>query len=398
MKIRLPYVIVLLGGCALGVYAFTLFKEQLTKVSSLKDETDYNAIPDVTVVKPKLASNQHKLTLPGTLDAWYQAKIYPQATGYVKMWYKDYGAVVKAGDVLAEINTPMLDAEYNQAKADYEAKVAKYNLAKISAERWHNMKKANAVSGQSVSVADANLQSGYAEMQAAAHTVAKYEALERFKTIVAPFDGVVTARNINVGDYVRSGTGEHGEEDEATQMFTVSDMHKMRLFVSVPQNFATILQPGMTANITLPQDPGKVYKADFLTIARSFNSDTRTAITEFVLDNPDHALWPGTFASVHFTAPVPYKSFEIPTATLVFQEPGLQVAVIDKNNHVHFKDIKVGTMADTSTTVTEGVKEDDVLIKNPPSDLLEGQTVRITKPMNGYEGNNSPADEEVSEE
>lgn len=388
--------VLLSAGVGLGVlYVGWQLFEQLHNGSALRAQTEANAIPDVAVVNPKPGPKQLSLVLPGTIDAWYQAPIYPQATGYVKMWYKDYGAEVKAGDVLAEINTPSLDAEYQQAKAAFEATKAKYNLSVVSAQRWRAMSKSQAVSGQSVSVADANEKSGEAEMNAALHNVARYEALERFKVIVAPFDGVVTARDINVGDFVSSGGGERGNSGEASQLFVVSDVHKLRLFVSVPEAFSYVLKPGMTADVTVPQFPHEVFKAQFLTVAKGYDPNTRTAVTEFTIDNDDHRLWPGTFASVRITAPADDHVYELPTATLVFQEPGMQVAIVDDKNRVHFQNIKVGRMADTSTTVSDGVKLTDKVIKNPPADLLEGQQVNVVQPAKGYENADEP--EGVSE-
>lgn len=347
--------------------------------------TAYNAIPNVEVISPKPGEKTLKLTLPGTIDAWYQAPIYPQATGYVKMWYKDFGSDVKAGDVLAEINAPGLDAQFQQARADLSAQEAKYNLSVVSADRWHAMAQSQAVSGQSVSVADANRKSGYAEMQASQHNLDRFEALERFKTIVAPFDGIVTSRTINVGDYVSAGGGEHSETGESTQMFVVSDVHRMRLFVSVPEVFAYMLKPGLTATVSVPQFPDRTFEAKFLTVAKGFDPNTRTAVTEFVIDNPDRLLWPGTFASVHLQAPADGGAQQIPTSTLVFQENGMQVAVVDGENHVHFRNILVGRMADTHTDVISGLKPDERIVRNPPADLLEGQEVRVVVPAKGYE-------------
>ncbi|MBO1359840.1 efflux RND transporter periplasmic adaptor subunit [Acetobacter sacchari] len=376
----------LAGGCVFALYVGWQVFDRFHAITELRAETEKNAVPDVQVVNPAPGPKTVSLTIPGTLDAWYQAPLYPQASGYVKMWYKDYGAEVKAGDVLAEINAPSLDAQYAQAKADFQAAEAKFNLATVSADRWHNMAKSQAVSGQSVSVADANLKSSRAEMEAAQHNVARFDALEKFKTIVAPFDGVVTSRDINVGDYVSSGGGEHGSNGDASQMFTVADMHKMRLFVSVPEVFSYVLKPGMTADMTVPQFPHQVFKANFLTIARGYDPNTRTAVTEFTLDNDDHKLWPGTFASVKLTAPAEGGVFEVPTSTLVFQEKGMQVVVVDANNKVHFRNIEVGRMADTTTEVISGIQPTDRIIKNPPADLLDGEEVHVVQPMKGYDG------------
>jgi len=380
------------GGGLFALLVGVQIVERVAAPGKLHAETLADAVPDVSVISPKAAPKTTELTLPGNIDAWYQAPIYPQASGYVKMWYKDYGAEVKAGDALAEINAPGLDAQYAQAKADFAAAQAKYHLAQVSADRWHAMSKSQAVSGQSVSVAEANLKSSEADMEASQHNVDRFEALEKFKTIVAPFDGIVTSRNINVGDYVSSGGGEHGSNGDADQLFTVADTHKMRLFVNVPEVFSYVLKPGVTANVTVPQFPNRTFKADFLTIAKGYDPNTRTAVSEFTIPNDNHDVWPGSFASVRLTAPTTPGVYEIPTATLVFMEPGMQVAVVDKDDRVHFHNIKVGRMADASTEVTDGITPDDRIINNPPSDLLEGEKVHVVVPAKGYDA------EEVIEE
>jgi len=380
------------GGSVLALLVGVQIVERVAAPGQLRAETLADSVPNVSVVSPKAGPKTMNISLPGNIDAWYQAPIYPQASGYLKMWYKDYGAEVKAGDALAEINAPSLDAQYAQAKADYAASQAKYNLAKVSAERWHAMSKSQAVSGQSVSVAEANLKSSEADMEASEHNVDRFAALEKFKTIVAPFDGIVTARNANVGDYVSSGGGEHGSSGDADQLFTVADTHKMRLFVNVPEVFSYILKPGMTADVTVPQFPNRTFKADFLTMAKGYDPNTRTAVSEFTIPNDNHEIWPGSFATVHLTAPATPGIYDIPTATLVFMEQGMQVVVVDKDNRVHFRNIKVGRMADASTQVTDGISPDDRIINNPPFDLLEGEKVNVVKPAAGYD------EEEVIEE
>ena len=212
--------------------------------------TRYGKKPSQTPFRPfrsqarSPAPSTETITLPGNIEAWFQAPIYAQVSGYVKMWYKDYGAQVKKGDVLAEINTPTLDAQYSQAKAALEAERAKYNLAVVTAERWTALRKSHAVSEQEISVQDANMKAETAQLEAAEHNVNNFEAKLQFKTIVAPYDGVVTARNINVGDYVNKD-GNISDKDAVTNLFSVADIHKLRLFISVPEAFGHILKPGL---------------------------------------------------------------------------------------------------------------------------------------------------------
>jgi len=377
--------VALAGGCVLALYVGYIVVDKVHAASALATETDANAIPDVTTIAPKASPSKVALTLPGTIDAWYQAPIYPQVSGYVKMWYKDYGAHVKAGDVLAEINAPALDAEYAQAKADLASVMAKYNLASVTAERWRAMGRSQSVSGQSVSVSNANELSAKAEVDAAQRNVDHFEALERFKTIVAPYDGVVTSRSVSVGDYVNNGGGNLNATGAASELFTVADTHKLRLFVSVPEVFAYVLQPDITAEATVPQYPDKKFTAQFLTTAKGFDPNTRTAVTEFVMDNSDQQLWPGTFASVAIKANNEHSQlYELPSSSLVFEEKGMQVATVGSDSHVHYKHVVVGRMADSSTEIQAGITPQDRVIDNPPADLLEGDKVNVVQPQRGY--------------
>ncbi|MFT8663996.1 MAG: efflux RND transporter periplasmic adaptor subunit [Acetobacter orientalis] len=370
--------------CVLVGYVAYLEVQHLHSEVTLRADAIHASVPDVAVTQPKPAPPTLSMTLPGNINAWYEAPIYAQVSGYVKMWYKDYGAPVKKGDVLAEVNAPGLDAQYAQAKADLQVAQAKYGLATVTANRWRSMGKSQAVSGQSVSVQNANEQSARAALEAAQHNVDHYDALEQFKTIVAPFDGVVTARNISVGDYVGAGSGNMNANGTASELFTVADTHEMRLFVSVPEVLSYVLKPGLKARVTVPQYPNKVFTANFLTIAKGYDPNTRTAVTEFTIDNTDQKLWPGTFASVTLSAPAEGGIYTIPTGALVFQEKGMQVVTVDTQNKAHYKNITVGRMSDAYTEVDAGLNPTDRIINNPPSDLLEGQTVHLSVPEKGY--------------
>ncbi|MXV45260.1 efflux RND transporter periplasmic adaptor subunit [Saccharibacter sp. 17.LH.SD] len=373
------------GVCVLGLYVGSIVVGKIHHASTLSALAEESSVPDVSVITPHRAKSKVELTLPGTIDAWYQAPIYPQVSGYVKMWYKDYGAIVHQGDVLAEINAPALDAQYAQAKADLSAQMAKYNLTVVTANRWRAMGRSQSVSGQSVSVAVADEQAAQARMQAAQRNVDHFAALEKFKQIIAPFDGVVTSRSINVGDYVNDGGGEKSATGGASELFTVADTHRLRLFVSIPEVFSYILQDGLEAQVSVPQYAGQNFTAKYLTTSRGYDPNTRTAVAEFTMDNDDQRLWPGTFASVALKAHnTSEHQLEVPTGTLVFQEKGMQVAVVDDHDHVHFKNVQIGRMADSSTEIEDGISINDRIINNPPSDLLENDPVHVVKPARGY--------------
>jgi len=382
-----------LGGKALAIIAIVVcvvyfgyrYYERGIDAAVLQETVLDRSIQKVTVISPSVLPPTETITLPGNIQAWYEAQIFAQVTGYVKMWYKDYGALVKKGDVLAEINAPALDAQYAQAKADLETERAKNVLAELTAKRYLAMRESHAVSEQSISVQVQEAKAQAARVSAAEQNVRNFEALIRFKTIVAPYDGVVIARNINVGNYVNkeasSGEGNTGIRD----LFTVADVTKMRLFVSVPEAFGPFLQPGLTADVTVPQLPNRNFKGTFLTVARGFDVSTRTAITVFTIDNKDGALWPGSYATVRITAPVEKNILTIPTTSLVFQEHGAEVAMVGEGDRVHFKAISMSRVLDNAIEVADGISASDQIINNPSAALLEGDKVRIVTAAEGYE-------------
>ena len=370
--------------CALYL-GYRFFGGQL-EAAALQEHTLERAVPSVSITQAHPADPSDTITLPGNIQAWYEAQIYAQVSGYVKMWHKDYGALVKKGDVLADVNAPALDAQYAQAKADLETEHAKNVLAELTAKRYVAMRTNQAVSEQAISVQVQEAKAQAARVRAAEQNVRNYEALIRFKTIVAPFDGVVTARNINVGNYVNkeASTGE-GNSGGIRDLFTVADVSKMRLFVSVPESFGPFLQPGLTADVTVPQFPNRHFTAQFLTVAKGFNVSTRTAITVFTIENEDRALWPGSYATVRITAPVEKNILTIPSSAMVFQEHGTQVVVVAEDDQVHFKQITVARILDNVVEVTDGISTGDRIVNNPSAALLEGNKVRVVTPALGYD-------------
>jgi RND family efflux transporter MFP subunit len=358
--------------------------ESRSDAAQLAERTLEDAVPTVAIIYPQPVPPTETMTLPGNVQAWFQAPIYAQVSGYVKMWYKDYGALVKKGDILAEINAPALDAQYEQAKADLESERAKYALADITAKRWVALRKNHAVSEQSISVQVANAKAELARVRASEQNLRNFEALIRFKTIVAPYDGVVTVRNINVGDYVNK-EGGFSSPNAVTNLFTVADVSMLRLFVSVPESFGPFLQQGLTADVTVPQLPNRHFTAKFLTVARGFDVSTRTAITVFTIDNEDRALWPGSYAQVRLTAPVDRQVYTIPSTALVFQEHGSEVAVVNEDDRVHLQPITVSQLLDNAVEVAEGISTSDRIVNNPSAALLEGDRVRVVTPAPGYD-------------
>jgi RND family efflux transporter MFP subunit len=366
--------------------------ETRSDAALLHEQTLEGAVPTVAVVSPKPVPPTETITLPGNIVGWYEAPLYARVTGYVKMWYKDYGELVKKGDILAEINAPDLDADYAQAKADLDSERAKYKLAEVTAKRWVALRPNHAVSEQSITVQEQNLKVQAALVKAAEQKVSNIDAFIRFKTIVSPFDGVVIQRNINVGDLV-SKEGNLNTPNAKSNLFTVADVHVLRLFVNVPESFGPFLQTGLTADVTVPQLANRHFTAKFLTVARGFDVSTRTAVTVFTIDNEDRALWPGSYAEVRLTAPVDRQAFTIPSTALVFQERGTQVAVVTEDNRVHLQPITVSKLMDNVVEVAGGISVRDRVVNNPSAALLEGDQVRVVTPAPGYDLVNSASQE-----
>ncbi|MCX2560077.1 efflux RND transporter periplasmic adaptor subunit [Acetobacter farinalis] len=350
----------------------------------LAKETAENAIPVVQVISPQPGPSIRTLSLPANIAAWYQAPIYAQVSGYVKMWYKDFGAVVKTGDVLALIDTPGLDAQYAAAKANLDVALARYKLAQITARRWKALQGTQAVSQQEVDVQAANAEAQQAQVEAARHEVERFAALEGFKKIVAPFDGVVTSRFADVGDYVNAGRGDVDSHGNATELFSVADVHAMRVFVAVPQDYADIISPRLEADLSIPQYPDRTFKAKFLATATAFNPTTRTVTTELTIDNKSGELWPNSYATANFKAPGDPDMLILPEGAIIFRAEGTQVALVDGTNHVHLVGVTLGKNLGTTVQILRGVKKTDRLVNSPSAGLLDGQEVRIVKGTPGY--------------
>ncbi|MDF0665934.1 MAG: efflux RND transporter periplasmic adaptor subunit [Nitrospira sp.] len=336
----------------------------------------------VSVVPAVATPLTETVTFPGNIMGWYEASIYARVTGYVKMWYKRYGDAVKTGEVLAEISTPDLDAEYEQAKAALKSQRAWYKLTDVTAKRLIGLRPTYAVSEQSVTVQAQHMKTQAAVVRAAEQKVKNIEAFIGFKTLRAPFDGVVIQRNINVGDLV-SKEGNLSNPNGITNLYTVAVIDKLRLFVNVPERFAPFLHPGLTVDVTVPQLPDRHFTFNFLTIARHFQAGTRTVTSVFTIDNKDHALWPGSYAQVRITAPVNRQAFTMPLTALVFQEAGAQVAVLTQDDRVHYKRIAIGRLTAHTIDVAEGLSANDRIINNPSNALLEGEKVRVVTAASG---------------
>jgi RND family efflux transporter MFP subunit len=354
--------------------------------------TSEQAIPSVSIVTPGRGGNAASggvLNLPGNIEAWYEDSIYARVSGYLKQWNVDYGAHVKKGQVLATIETPDLDAQYAAAQAELDVARAKVNVAKAAMEfakttydRWRDSPK-GVVSVQETESKKADYETGLAGYNAALAGVQsdqgivdRLRALERFKDLVAPFDGVVTVRNTDKGDLINAGSGP----GSAPLLFKVADVHEMRVFVQVPQAMSGGIAPGMTAELTLPQYPERVFTAVVATTAGAIDPTSRTLVVELHASNPDGVLQPGTYAQVRFNVKPNPNILTIPATALIFQEAGMQVAVVGPGNRAQLKAVTLGRNFGTDVEVLNGLSPSDRVINSPPDSLTDGEVVSVVNP------------------
>ncbi len=373
--------------------------ERRSHEAEVKKWTQEQAIPTVAVIAPRQGAAVQRLTLPGTVQAWYETPIYARVSGYLKDWYFDYGAHVKKGDLLAEIDAPDLDAQLaaaqaklNSAKATVKVREAERRFAETTFERWRDSPK-GVVSEQEQESKQADYNSAAARLNAAIAEVAadqgevdRLQALESFKRIVAPFDGVVTARETDIGALINAGSGTGG--GSGPELFRVADIHKMRIYVQVPQQLSAGIQSGLAANLNLPQYPQKTFKAAVATTSSSINLSARTLLVELHAANPDGLLQPGAYARVDFEMPTNPNVVRIPTSALLFRENGLQVATIDPDNKIELKPVTLGRNLGTEVEVLKGLTLTDRVVNSPPDSLSAGDTVRIAgQQSNANSGN-----------
>lgn len=346
----------------------------------LRKTADVASIPDVQTTQPQRGPAQQTLMLPGSLVPWYQASIYGQVTGYVSHWYKDFGANVKAGEVLAKVSSPSANADLAAAKAQLATTRANYNLAVVTAKRWTNLAGTQAVAQQDVDIKIADEKAQHAQVQAAQQNVNKYKSIAAFENIVAPFAGVVTARMTNIGDFVSAQGAVSNSRVPAQPLFTVADMRRLRVFVAVPQTFAISLAHGLVASVTFPQNPATRIPVQFLTTAGAVNPVTRSVVMEFTLDNAKSTYLPGSFVNVHLEFPSNPDILIVPQQSLLFGAQGMQVAIVGTNSKVHLQDVIIGENLGSQVQVISGLTANDHLIASPSLGILEGQQVRVVKP------------------
>ena len=341
---------------------------------TLKGETKDNALVAVSVISPKEGPSEEELVLPGNVQAWHEATIYARTNGYVKAWYTPMGSTVKEGQLLAEIETPEVDAQLRQTEADLKTAEANAKLADSTAVRWKALLKSASVSKQE---ADEKIGDAMAKDAALASAKANRDHLQElssFKEVVAPFDGIITSRTLDIGMLVSEGS--------TTQqpLFRIVQADNLRVYVRVPQNYAARITPDVVAELHVVDHPGEVYKASFLKTAEALDAASRTLLTEFKFENPDNALMAGGYAEVHLKLPSVSKNMRLPVNALIFRSEGLQVGVVDESNHVALKTVTMGRDFGNEVELSSGILPEDKVVINPPDSLSDKQEVRVVAP------------------
>jgi RND family efflux transporter MFP subunit len=355
---------------AIAVVAYGL-GSRAAQNSHLHDLTEAQAVPTVAIVAPSRVENQTGLDLPGRLQAFINAPIYARVPGYLKSWKYDIGGKVKAGDLLGEIDTPDLDQQLQQARAALGVAQANAKLAKVSADRWQSLAGTDAVAKQEVDTRNFTLNANVAQVKAARASLDQLVAEEGFKRLVAPFDGIVTARDTDIGQLINVGaTG-------GMELFVVSETSKLRVYVSVPQNYVPSVPPGTKATISVPEHPDKTYSGTVEASAQAVIPSTGTTLMQIIVDNSAGELMPGDYASIHLQIAGAPNVLSVPSSAVIFDAKGLSIATLGADNRVLLKPVTIERDLGAVVELASGPAPNDRVIENPPDGVENGTEVRL---------------------
>ncbi|MFZ3329051.1 MAG: efflux RND transporter periplasmic adaptor subunit [Candidatus Acidiferrales bacterium] len=359
---------------------------RLRAKAALKVETDSLAVPAVQVIQPKRGSPQQEIVLPGNMQAFIDAPIYARTNGYLQSWYFDIGAHVRKGQLLAVIDTPEVDQQLQQARADLNTAQANLRLSQITNDRYEGLKNTDSVSQQDVDNAHGDYAAKKATVDSAQSNVNRLEDLQSFTKIYAPFDGVITARNTDIGQLIDSGSGTPAKE-----LFHMAAIRTLRVFINVPQPYSPAAKPGISADLTLAQFPGRKFQGKLVRTANAIDLASRTLLVEVDVDNPTGELLPGAFTEVHLKIPSDIPSFIVPVNALIFRAQGLQVATVE-DNKAKLVSISPGRDFGSEIEVVSGLTGQESIIVSPPDSIIDGEQVKISQPNpQGGTSSGSPA-------
>jgi RND family efflux transporter MFP subunit len=360
---------------------------RLRAKAEVRIETDNLAVPAVNVIHPKRGSPQQEIVLPGNIQAFIDAPIYARTNGYLQSWYFDIGARVRKGQLLAIIDTPEVDQQLQQARADLNTAQANLRLSQITNDRYEGLKNTDSVAQQDVDNARGDFAAKKATVDSAAYNVKRLEDLQSFTKVYAPFDGVITARNTDIGQLIDSGSASPAKE-----LFHVAATRTLRVFINVPQQYSVAAKPGLFADLTLAQFPGRKFQGKLVRTANAIDLASRTLLVEVDVDNTTGELLPGAFTEVHLKIPADIPTFILPVNTLIFRAQGLQVAAVENNNTAKLVSIALGRDFGAEVEVVSGLTGQESIIASPPDSIIDGEQVRIAQPnQQGGSSSASPA-------
>src|SRR5712671_3630501 len=353
------------------VGALTLFQRR-SQYQALAKETETLAIPTVAVIHATVESAEEDLVLPGAMQAYVESPIYARTNGYLKKWYHDIGSRVAEGEILADIDTPEVDQQLSQVRADLNTTQANANLSKITAARFQELIKTDGVSKQEVDNAVGDLEAKVANVKSAEANVRRLEELESFKHIYAPFSGVITRRSVDTGTLINAGNG-----GTTQQLFSLAQTDPIRVYVSVPEAYAPSIRAGLGAYLELTQYPGQKFLGKVVRTAESIDPGTRTLLTEVDVPNHNAALLPGGYSQAHLQVKVTGARLAVPVNALLFRSEGLRAVVVDANHKTHLKALTIGRDYGTTLEVLQGLDPSDWIVLNPADSLDDGQEVHV---------------------
>ena len=362
----------LVVAVAAGVIAAGGILYRVNSLAQVKDWTESRAIPTVRLVEPRPGQGSNSLTLPGRLQPYIEAPIYARVNGYLKRWHVDIGTQVKSGQLMAEIDTPELDQQLEQAKADLVSAQSNRQLAEVTAKRWRNLRETDSVSQQEADQKEGDLSARTAAVSAAQANVNRVQALESFKRITAPFDGIVTARKTDIGALINAGAGSSGVE-----LFSVADVRQLRLFVRVPQVYASRIRIGAPAKLSVPEHPGMNFTATLVRTSGAISSSSGTLLAELEIDNKEGLLTPGGYAEVSLDISGSQSSLRVPASALIMRKGGVQLATVSPDNRIVLKKVVVGLDHGSEVEILSGISAGEKIVPSPPDSIEDGDTVRV---------------------
>ena len=386
-------IVVFLAIATVAVAIFGIVKRKHAG-AQLTHYTDATAAPPVSLSQPVFERNATEIVLPGNIQAYALAPIYARTTGYVKAWYHDIGSRVRKGELLAVIETPELDQQLAQARADLATAQSNAGLAKVTADRYQGLIGQNAVSQQDTDNAVQALEARNTEVTSAQANMRRLEQLQSFERIEAPFDGIVTARNLDIGQLVSAAgstnTPGAGTVSGSKEVFDISAIQTLRVFVNVPQVYAPDAKTGVMATLVLPQFPGRTFRGKLVRTSDAVDPATRTLLAEVDVDNRSGDLLPGSYTEVHLKVANPAPALIVPVSALILEPDGLHVGIVDATQHAHIVRVTPGRDSGSSMEILGGLQPGQQVIANPPDSLTDGEQVRVVTPDNSNQ--NQPAE------